>query len=153
MPSIKFESLSQFFRMIYINKIIELYLTGSTLLPLSPLRLRDNQQKASPFAKWNRRSGVDEVLERKPLIAQFGVFNSIKYSIDKKWLISHNLKRPHSSKAEEPDCLFHRNSLPIMIATQSPRGEGGSEGVTEWDHDKESSVPSTTSIPSPIDIE
>jgi hypothetical protein len=44
--------------------------------------------------------------------------------------IAHTFKRPRS-KAEEPDCLFHRNPSSIMIATQPLLGE--EQGVIKID--------------------
>ena len=47
-----------------------------------------------------------------------------------KKAIAHTFKRPRS-KAEEPDCLFHRNPPSIMIAKQPLLGE--EQGVIKID--------------------
>ena len=87
-----------------------------------PQRLSRNRQETTSVSTRNRRSG-DEALERKPFIAQLWGSKPMKRIPFPRRPITHNFKRPHS-KAEEPDCLFRRNSPSIMITTQSLKREG-----------------------------
>jgi len=90
----------------------------------SPIkRLCRNQREPTSASTRNRRPG-DEALERKPFIAQRWGAKPTKRNPFPRRPITHNFKRPHS-KAEEPDCLFRRDPLSIMLTTQSPRGRGG----------------------------